>query len=150
MFSWRLLFRYAAVPVVAAALAGCSRSAAGRVEVSGAVKILGQPLRDGSIRFVPLEGQDTVSGALVVDGKYTVPRQNGLRPGKYLVQLTSGDGPTPANEEAAAPGGSANIVSADRVPEDWNVRSKQQVEVRPDAANRFDFEVPYANPRKKR
>jgi hypothetical protein len=150
MFSWPRLFRYAAVPVVAAALAGCWRSSSGRVEVSGAVKLQGQPLRDGSIRFVPLDGQDTVSGAPVVNGTYSVPRQNGLRPGKYLVQLTSGDGPTPANEDAAAPGGSANVVSADRIPEDWNVRSKQQIEVRPHAGNRFDFEVPYANTRKKR
>jgi hypothetical protein len=136
--------------VVAAVLAGCSGSSSGRVEVSGGVKLQGQPLRDGAIRFVPLDGQDTVSGAPVVGGKYAIPRRNGLKPGKYLVQLTSGDGPAPANEEAAAPGGSANVVSADRIPEDWNVRSRQQVEVRPDAANRFDFEVPYANMRKRR
>src|SRR6516162_7035302 len=104
MFSRCILFRYAVAPVVAAALAGCSGSSAGRVEVSGGVKLQGQPLRDGSIRFVPLQGQDTVSGAPVVSGRYTIPRQNGLRPGKYLVQVTSGHGPPPANEEAAAPG----------------------------------------------
>ena len=44
--------------------------------------------------------------------------------------------------EAAAPGGSTNIVSLDRIPEDWNVRSKQQVEVRAKGPNTFNFDIP--------
>jgi prepilin-type N-terminal cleavage/methylation domain-containing protein len=82
---------------------------------------------------------------------YSVPRQSGFKPGKYLVQLTAGDGKTPHDEEAGNPGGPANIVSLDLIPEEWNVRSTQKVEVTKDGDNTFDFHVPRTNaPRKRR
>ncbi|HZY86942.1 MAG TPA: hypothetical protein VFE78_19060 [Gemmataceae bacterium] len=137
--------------LLAAALAGCSDRYGGRLAVRGEVTLKGEPLKEGSITFVPLDGQDTQSGAPVVNGAYTVPRANGLKPGKYLVQLTSGDGKTPHDEEAAAPGGSTNIVSLDLIPEEWNIRSTQKVEVTKDGDNKFNFNVPRANaPRKRR
>ncbi len=137
--------------LLAAAPAGCSDRYGGRLAVHGEVTLEGQPLKEGVIAFVPLEGQDTQSGAPVENGSYSVPRAGGLKPGKYLVQLTAGDGKTPHDEEAAAPGGSANIVSFDRIPDDWNVRSTQKVEVKKDGDNKFDFHVPKANaPRKRR
>ena len=133
------------------ALAGCADRHGGREAVRGEVKLVGQPLKEGTILFVPLDGQDTRGGGPVVNGAYTVPRPNGLKPGKYLVQLTAGDGKTPADEEAGGPGGSTNIVSVDLIPEDWNVRSTQQIEVKKDGDNKFDFNVPKVNtPRKRR
>jgi hypothetical protein len=121
------------------------------MEVTGTVTLQGQPLKDGAILFVPLDKQGTQNGAPIVNGTYQVPRRSGLKPGKYLVQITSGDGKTPANDEAAAPGGSTNIVSFDVIPEEWNTRSKQQIEVQSKGANKFDFSIPNANtPKKKR
>jgi hypothetical protein len=131
--------------LLAVALTGCADRYGGKLAVRGEVKLAGQPLKAGSIMFVPLEGQGTQGGAPVVDGAYSVPRANGLKPGKYLVQLTAGDGKTPHDEEAAAPGGSTNIVSFDLIPEDWNVRSTQKVEVKSDGDNTFNFNVPKAN-----
>ena len=139
------------VLLVAAVLAGCSDPYAGRMEITGEVKLKGQPLKGGSIMFEPLDRQDTKSGSRIIKGEYNLPRQNGLKPGKYLVRLTAGDGKIPANnEEAAAPGGSTNIVSMDLIPEDWNIRSKQQVEVKANGVNKFDFDIPNANTRQKR
>src|SRR5262249_46214306 len=128
MLSLRALILCSLAFTVTGALAGCS-DFAGRLAVSGTVKLVGGPLEGGTILFLPLDGQGTESGAPIIKGAYTVPRKSGLKPGKYLVRITSGDGKTPANEEAAAPGGSTNIVSVDRIPEDWNVRSQQQIEV---------------------
>jgi hypothetical protein len=119
------------------------------MEVTGAVTLQGQPLKDGSITFVPLANQGTQSGAAITDGAYAIPRSAGLKPGKYLVQITAGDGKTPADEEAGNPGGSTNIVSMDLIPEDWNVKSKQEVEVKPAGPNRFDFAIPKANTRRR-
>jgi len=139
------------VSIVAAFLAGCSDPYGGRMEVNGGVNLQGQPLKEGSILFEPLEGQGTQSGSSVTNGKYTIPRQSGLKPGKYLVRLTAGDGKTPAaSQEAAAPGGSTNIVSMDLIPEDWNTKSKHQVEVKSSGGNTFDFDIPKMNTRKKR
>jgi hypothetical protein len=135
----------------AALLVGCSDPYAGRMAVSGGVKLVGQPLKEGSITFVPLDKQDTQGGAPIINGEYNIPRQSGLKPGKYLVQLTAGDGKTIDNpEEAAGPGGSTNIVSVDLIPPEWNIRSNQKVEVKSDGPNKFDFDIPKMNPRAKK
>jgi hypothetical protein len=136
--------------MVAVVLPGCSDPYGGRMEVSGNVTLQGERLKEGSIIFVPLDKQDTQGGTQILSGEYKIPPQNGLKPGKYLVRLTSGDGKTPANEEIAGPGGSANIVSVDLIPEEWNTRSKQEVEVKANNVNKFDFKIPNKNTRKKK
>jgi hypothetical protein len=138
-------FRVVAVPAGLCAalvvLAGCSDQYKGRSAISGKVQLKGQPIKEGSISFEPLEGQDTRGGAPISNGAYEIPRPNGLKPGKYLVRVTAGDGKTPADDEAAGPGGNTNIVSKDLVPPEWNVRSKQEVTVKADEPNKFDFDI---------
>ena len=125
---------------------GCSGSSDGRLEVSGAVKLKGAPIQDGAIvTFEPLEQQDTAGNVTVTGGQYTIPRASGLKPGRYLVRITAGDGKTAVNpvDPDAPPGpGGTNIVSKDLVPPDWNVRSKHEVTVTRDGQNKFDFEIP--------
>lgn len=134
--------------LTAAVLMGCADSYGGRLEVSGKVKLVTEPLKDGAIEFVPLESQDTRGGSAITNGEYKIGRKDGLKPGKYLVRLTSGDGKTPAtNEDAASPGGSTNIVSVDRIPPEWNTNSQHQVEVKSSGANEFNFDIPNINPR---
>lgn len=137
--------------MLCALLAGCSDPYAQFNDVKGTVTLEGKPLDQGDIQFLPLENQGTQSGASIKNGAYEMPKQNGLKPGKYLVQITSGDGKTPANEdEAGAPGGSTNIVSFDRIPEDWNVNSKKEIEIKANAKNTFNFDIPKAATPKKR
>lgn len=127
-------------------LAGCSDPHAGRVAVSGAVKHKGQALKDGIVLFEALDGQDTGGSAQIGDGRYSIPREGGLKPGKYLVRVTAGDGATPVNpvnpDEPPGPGGGANIVSKELIPKEWNAQSKQQVTVTQDSPNTFDFDIP--------
>ncbi len=151
MVSRRTLVLGPVIPVVLTILVGCSDPYAGRYAVSGTVKLVGQPLDKGQILFYPLDKQGTESGAPVTNGEYSVPRQSGLKPGKYLVRITSGDAKTIDNPEAEAggPGGSTNIVSVDRIPPEWNVSSKNEIEVKADGPNKFDFEIPNLNPRLK-
>src|SRR3954469_7564615 len=81
-----------------AALAGCGESTDGRQEVSGTVKLKGEPIKDGAIiMFEPLENQGTGGNATVTGGAFLIPRANGLKPGKYLVRVTAGDGKTSVN-----------------------------------------------------
>jgi hypothetical protein len=138
--------RLGAALLAAAALAGCADSHDGRREVSGAVKLKGQPIKDGAIvLFEPLENQDTAGNATVADGAYTIPRASGLKPGRYLVRVTAGDGKTAVNpvdpDSPPGPGGT-NIISRDLVPPNWNVNSKQEVTVTKDGPNKFDFDIP--------
>lgn len=134
----------ALVGLCAGLLAGCSDPYAGRYAVSGKVTLKGQPLSNATITFTPEDAAvGTTSGSSITDGTYTIERQHGLKPGKYLVRITAGDGKNVANEEeAGAPGGSTNIISVDRIPPEWNVRSDKHVEVSADKPNQFDFDVP--------
>jgi hypothetical protein len=150
MISRRTLIVRSAVVVLATVLAGCAETHGGRMDVSGTVRLEGQPLKGGTIAFIPLDGQDTQSGSPITAGEYHLPRSHGLKPGKYLVRITAGDGKNPADEEAAGPGGSTNIVSRDLIPAEWNTNSKQQREVKADGPNRFDFDIPKANVPKKK
>jgi hypothetical protein len=127
--------------------AGCQDEYAGRNAVSGKVTIKGEPLKDGSIQFVPLDNSGTQSGGGIKDGVYSIDRKNGLKAGKYLVRVTAGDGKTPINvEEAGNPGGNTNIVSHDIIPPEYGYASKQQVEVKDKVDNVFDIAIPYAVP----
>ena len=127
-------------------LVGCSNSSNGRMEVSGTVKLKNQVLKTGVVIFEPLDGQDTASNIPLYDGEYLIAREYGLKPGKYLVRVTAGDGKTPVNpiDPDAGPGptGGTNIISKELVPKDWNVNSKQQVTVTQEGPNKFDFDIP--------
>lgn len=145
----RALFMGFCLALLAIISPGCSDPYAGQMEITGNVTLEKQPLKDGSITFVPLDKQGTQSGAAITNGAYKVPRTTGLKPGKYQIQITSGDGKTPAAEEAGGPG-SGNIVSVDFVPEDWNVRSKHEVDVKSTGPNKFDFDIPFKNTKQKK
>ena len=97
--------------------------------------------------FVRASGREsTATGASIENGTYTIERKDGLVPGRYIVRITAGDGVTPANEEfeGGAPGGSTNILSRDLIPPEWNVNSKQEITIKADTENVFDFVIPKA------
>jgi hypothetical protein len=146
MATTRKSFWLLALWVAAAWAAGCSGSHDGRAAVSGTVKLKGQLINDGAIvLFEPLENQDTAGNATVARGAFSIPKAFGLKPGKYLIRITAGDGKTAVNpvdpDSPPGPGGT-NIISKDIVPGDWNVNSKQEVTVTRDGPNKFDFNIP--------
>jgi hypothetical protein len=133
--------------VVLTSAVGCSDDYEGRMGISGTVKVKGQPVPDGAIIiFEPLENQGTGANMTLASGGYTLPRQYGLKPGKYLVRITAGDGKTPVNPVDAnhppGPTGGANIISKELVPASWNVNSNQQITVTKGGPNKFDFDIP--------
>ena len=125
---------------------GCSDSYGGRQEITGTVKLKGQPIKDGTVSFEPLEGQGTRASAPIAAGAFKIARASGLVPGKYLIRISAGDGRTPVNpvnpEQPPGPGGGANIISKELVPASWNVNSKEERSVSSDAPNNFEFNVP--------
>lgn len=124
---------------------GCGPNYGGRKEIKGTVKLKGEPINDGTIDFFPAEGnQATKSGAQILKGSYKIPAEFGLLPGKYRVSITAGDGRTRSDAPLDAPPGptGANIVSKDRVPKEYNIESKIDVEVTDKGPNVFDYEIP--------
>jgi hypothetical protein len=126
---------------------GCNQEDEGRLMVSGTVKLHGQSISDGAIVILePLENQGTGGNATVAQGAFSIPKRAGLKPGRYLVRVTAGDGKTAVNpvddNNPPGPSGGTNIISKDLVPAEWNVNSKQEVTVTKEGPNRFDFNIP--------
>jgi len=57
-------------------------------EVSGTVKLDGQLIEEGSIQFIPVEGNTGAgSGDVIKDGKYHIARERGVAVGKNRVEF---------------------------------------------------------------
>jgi hypothetical protein len=124
-----------------AGLSGCGASDP-RQQVSGKVTLKGQPLDEGIIEFQPLsETGSTKQGSLVKTGDYLIPKDAGLLPGKYKVMITAGDSQAPQSEDEI-PGPTGNYVMKDRIPPEFNSKSKLEVEVAQSGKNVFDFTIP--------
>jgi len=146
--SYVLLILFAAAVVAAA---GCSDSSGGRMGVSGTVKLVGEPVEDGTIQFAPLEeaNKESKTGAQIRKGEFKIDRKQGLKPGKYHIAISSGDPnlSLATLPEDTAPGPSKrNPIAVDRVPDDWSLHSKHEVEVTSSGPNKFDFDIPTYNP----
>jgi hypothetical protein len=144
----RVVRLVAAVLVIANCLfhfVGCGPNYGGRKEIKGTVKLKSQPVDDGFIEFIPLsDAIPTRSGAQILGGAYRIPAESGLMPGTYRVSITAGDGRTKASAAEDEPPGptGANIVSKDRIPKEYNIESKQDVEVTEKGPNVFDYDIP--------
>jgi hypothetical protein len=148
---------------------GCGRDLNDRQGLTGTVTLAGQPLEDGSIQFLPIEpGSPWRAGAMIVDGNYRVPPDQGLPPGTYRVLISAPVDPevtdlTPEQlfekrkkEEGEKDAGkkdsgkkdsgkknpSKSTLPQDRVPAEFNSASRLKVEIRSGADNVFDFAIP--------
>jgi len=119
---------------------GCSKNTDGRQAISGTVTVDGTPVPAGSISFQPTEGQATSSGAMISNGKFNIPADDGLLAGKYRIAISAPmPGSEPANAQALP--GDAPPLAKDMIPPDWNTSSKQFVEVKKTGSNTFPFEI---------
>jgi hypothetical protein len=110
--------------------------------LSGYVSLNGAQLDSGTIRFTSVGGAKLVSsGAMIQDGAYHIPQEKGLLAGIYHVELSSPDKSAPPVMARATPGGPGIPVAPDRIPAEYNVDSKQSIEVAPDSDNQFDFSI---------
>src|SRR6478609_9115798 len=129
-----------ALMAIGLTVVGCGRSYGGRKAIKGTVKLKGEPVDDGMIDFFPMSGnEETKSGAQILKGAYKIPAEFGLLPGKYRVSITAGDGRTKADASPDQPPGptGANIVSKDRIPKEYNIESKIDVDVTAKGPNVF-------------
>jgi hypothetical protein len=116
-----------------------------REAVSGTVAVEGKPLKTGLITFLPASSEVTTQGGgPVVEGKYTVSRNQGLVPGKYKVVISSPeDTPEKFTDTAFnnnAPG-MPPIPAKEVIPAQYNNKSLLTAEVTSGGKNVFEFNL---------
>jgi hypothetical protein len=107
---------------------GCAEQGEPLYPVSGEVTFEGEPLAEGTIAFVPIDGRS--------------PHATPITAGKYEVELPAG--PQKVVIEASRFIGPEDKVMGLRpreqfVPDKYNIESTLQVEVKSDQANEFNF-----------
>lgn len=122
-------------------LGGCGKSH-NRHEVSGEVTLGGKPIDDGIIMFAPADGQATGDGAQIVKGKYLIPKDKGLNPGKYKVSIYAGNGNSGEGDASPDSPHAGKRLPKERVPAEFNEQTKVVKEVVAGGPNKFDFAIP--------
>lgn len=122
--------------------AGCGGQAVdGRYPISGTVTFKGQPLEKGTIEFSTSD-RSQLTGATIEKGKYSVPAEQGLKPGKYTVKISSTDDGAAGGPPPPPGPENTNQVAKELIPEDYNLNSKITADVTDGGANKFDFDIP--------
>jgi len=118
---------------------GCSGD--NRSEVSGTVKLNGQPIAEGAINFIPVEGNKGAgAGATITGGKYHIPRSAGVAAGKNRVELRAFRN---TGRKVQDPTGSPGTLADERVmafPPQFNDRSTLVREVK-SGSDTIDFDI---------
>lgn len=140
--SLRFLFHVALLSALAMGLIGCGPGNP-RKEIKGKITLKKEPVKDGVISFEPLAsgGPVTREAGVIKDGAYVIPADAGLLPGKYKVRITAGDSTAP-DDPNQLPGPGGNYVMKDKVPPEYNTKTKQEVEVTDKGPNQFDYDIP--------
>lgn len=141
---WRL---WPALMLVAGTvvLAGCGgKNPLNRQPVWGNVTLDGEPLQRGVIEFHTQRERGVASGALIENGRYSLPTEKGLPEGEYLVRIYSGkenppDMQPPDGDELPAP--AADLPGIELIPARYNAFSEIVREVSTRQRNQFDFEL---------
>jgi hypothetical protein len=119
-------------------LPGCNRDDSYQ-SVSGSVTFRGEPIRAGTIQFFTLGDRPVLfAGATIARGKYVVPMDHGLKPGKYLVRISSTE--RLPNTEGADPSMNPFRVR-ERLPSKYNTESALTIEFSAGKRGPFNFDL---------
>jgi hypothetical protein len=128
------------VTVLPVGVLGCGegKDPHGRQALTGTVTFQGHPLGAGSIKFLPAQDKGLSAGALIRDGRYAIPREQGLAPGTYRVLISALE-PTPV--PAGAPGSDPAPPAKELIPAEYNLDTRLRIEVKADQENNFAFTI---------
>lgn len=103
---------HTALVVLTLVVSGCGGDT--RSEVSGRVRLNGQDIVEGSINFIPTEGNTGPgTGAVIENGKYHIPRAKGATAGKNRVEIRAF---RTTGRKVQDPTGKPGVLTEERVP----------------------------------
>jgi hypothetical protein len=121
---------------------GCSRSKDDlpREPVGGTVTIAGTPLPEAAIQFTPT-GETKATGvvAKVEEGKFAIPREEGLVPGTYMVSISHAEQQEVKSKKAAGPLPKNVKLGKEQIPARYNTQSKLTAEIKKGGVSDLSF-----------
>ena len=94
----------AIVLALVAAMSGCSTQGEPGVALSGTITYKGTPLTDGMITFAPDKNiRSRTAASRIVNGRYTIARDDGPSPGRFQVTILAYDPTATADAEGRRP-----------------------------------------------
>lgn len=128
----------------AALLGGCGPdNPRGTLGLEGDVTFQGKPLDQGTIEFTAIgEGAAAHTGAVIENGRYSVPAHQGLPPGTYRVRISSlQEDPAGATPEAPGMPMQGAAQPEELIPQDYSgPESTQEITVSDDSTE-FNFDI---------
>ncbi len=119
----------------------CSKSGPESAEVSGVVRLDGQPIEEGSIQFIPVEGTTGPSaGGVIKNGKYHIDRKGGVIVGKNRVELRAFKESASLIQDPTAAQGVMTKVRVPAFPPEYNDQSMLIRDITA-GSNTIDFDV---------
>jgi hypothetical protein len=119
-----------------ALLAGCAQS--DRQALEGTVTLDGQPLPQGTIRFIPQPGTGGPSaGGEIRDGAFSIDADKGVFGGSFRVEITASR--KTGNKARDRVTGEETDIYAQFLPIRYNSNSELTADVKKSGPNRFEF-----------
>jgi hypothetical protein len=132
----RHLHVYSALIYAAVGLAvqGCSTDDdLPRQSISGLIRLDGRPLPLGIVHYYPRSTggrrPSVFGGAMIRNGRFSIPREIGLIPGKYTVAVFTGVMTQTKRENNQVPG-NAHTLAPEMVPAKYNSASNLEIEIK--------------------
>ena len=125
----------AAAMGIATVLGGFGCGGPAKRAISGSVTLEGKPLDEAVIMFVPLDIQAGKTGAPIKQGRYEVPRDVGLLPGRYRVEIAD----DPPIDHAHRTPTSKPLPARRSLPVEYSVASHLAIDVASSGPSKFDF-----------
>ena len=137
----------------ACGLAGCGGAidTLPREPISGTVTFEGEPLKSGSIQFLPDKTKEGItSGGVITDGRFDVAQAEGPVPGQYKVIIFAAGGSGTAANAGEPPGPGPTVEKKERldrsrrgglIPTRYNLQSELKAEVKAGGPNTFAFDL---------
>lgn len=138
---FRAVSRFLPLAAVLVLAAGCG-DGLNRQGVSGTVSYKGKPIVKGTVTFAPAEsGGVTQVTTEIEDGRFSVPKDKGVVPGKYVLRFEAieklvygaavpGEAPPPPKD-----------LGQQKLPAKYGANSKYQVDVTAGHENVFDVKL---------
>jgi hypothetical protein len=126
---------------------GCSTSKDDlpRVPVAGTVDMDGRPLPEAVIQFYPI-GEKTATSvganAQIVNGKFSIAREDGLVPGSYKVSISHQElKDVESNAQKKGTPSRSKVLGPERIPAKYNTQSTLKADIKAGGSKDLRFEL---------